>query len=173
MNSDATLATVRAMTPADWPAVRAIYEDGIATRNATFETTPREWDEWNAGHLEACRLVAVHHDAVVGWAALSPISKRAVYSGVAEVSIYVAAQARGQGIGRRLLGELISSAEGAGIWTLQAAVFPENLATIRLHRAAGFREVGRRERIGQLSGRWRDTILLERRSSTVGTDNGA
>ena len=160
--------TIRAMTFADWPAVQAIYVEGIATGNATFETRPRDWDEWNSGHLEVGRLVAVRNHAIRGWAALSPVSKREVYTGVAEVSIYVAAPARGQGVGKALLASLIEHAEDAGIWMLQAVVFPENHATLRLHKSAGFREVGRRERIGRHFGRWRDTVVLERRSARVG-----
>jgi phosphinothricin acetyltransferase len=160
--------TIRRMTFADWPAVQSIYAEGIATGNATFETRPRAWDEWDAGHHGVGRLVAVRNDVILGWAALSPVSKREVYAGVAEVSIYVAAPARGQGIGKALLASVIEHAEDAGMWTLQAAVFPENHATLRLHKSAGFSEVGRRERIGQHFGRWRDTVLLERRSARVG-----
>jgi phosphinothricin acetyltransferase len=160
--------TIRPVTVADWPAVQAIYAEGIATGNATFETVPREWDEWNSGHHEVGRLVAVRSDVILGWAALSPVSKREVYAGVAEVSVYVAATARSQGIGKALLASVIEHAEDAGLWTLQAAVFPENHATLRLHKSAGFREVGRRERIGRHFGRWRDTVLLERRSARVG-----
>jgi phosphinothricin acetyltransferase len=161
---------IREMAASDWPSVRAIHEEGIATRNATFETQPREWDEWDAAHHERCRFVAVRAGTVVGWAATSPVSKRPVYAGVAEVSIYIAAAARGQGVGRRLLDSLIAAAETNGVWTLQAGVFPENEATLRLHEGAGFRAVGRRERIGRHFGRWRDTILLERRSARVGVD---
>ena len=154
----------------DWPAVRAIHREGIATGNATFEVEPaRDWEAWDHGHLPHSRLVAeAQGGAVLGWAALSPVSARFAYRGVAEVSIYVASAARGRGIGTGLLAELIDASEAAGIWTLQAAVFPENEATIRLHRAAGFREVGRRERIGEHHGRWRDTVLLERRSERAG-----
>jgi phosphinothricin acetyltransferase len=157
------------MTPEDWPSVHRIYLEGIATQEATFETTvAQDWQSWDESHLHHSRMVAVRDGTVVGWAALSPVSRRTVYRGVAEVSVYVAVNARHQGIGTRLLAELITASEEAGIWTLQAAVFPENRATVRLQRAAGFREVGRRERIGKHHGRWRDTILLERRSDTVG-----
>jgi phosphinothricin acetyltransferase len=155
------------LTPADWPAVRAIFEEGIATGNATFETAASEWPEWDAKHLPDCRLVASHAGEILGWAALSPVSARPVYRGVAEVSVYVAARARGRGIGKALLAALIAESERHGIWTMQAGIFPENTASIRLHRKAGFRIVGRRERIGCLRGTWRDTVLLERRSAIV------
>lgn len=153
-----------------WPAVRAIYEAGIATGQATFTTEAPSWEDWDAGHLVPCRLVATAPDgAVLGWAALSPVSGRCVYAGVAEVSIYVAAEARGLGVGRQLLAALVLAAEQNGLWTLQAGIFPENAASLALHAGQGFRTVGRRERIGQLRGRWHDTLLLERRSGVVGT----
>jgi phosphinothricin acetyltransferase len=156
------------MTAADWGAVRAIYREGIATGNATFETGAPEWTEWDARHLAHSRLVAREGADVVGWAALSPVSSRCVYGGVAEVSLYVAAGARGRGIGTALLEALIAASERHGIWTLQAGIFPENAASIAVHRRAGFRMVGTRERIGRLNGVWRDTVLLERRSAVVG-----
>ena len=156
-----------AMTASDWGAVRAIYVEGIATGNATFETAPPEWDRWDAAHLAACRLVAKVEGEILGWAALSPVSSRKVYAGVAEVSVYVGEQARGQGVGRALLQSLIEHSACNGIWTLQAGIFPENTASIALHQKAGFRVVGRRERIGCLNGQWRDVLLLERRSKTV------
>jgi phosphinothricin acetyltransferase len=156
------------MTAGDWPAVRSIYEDGIATRNATFETFAPEWEAWDAARRPDCRLVARVDGQVVGWAALSPYSSRFAYRGVGEVSVYVAGSARGKGIGRALLRALIDSAEAAGVWTLQAGIFPENDASIRLHASEGFREVGRRERIGQLAGQWHDVVLMERRSASVG-----
>ena len=158
------------MTAAHWPAVCAIYEQGLATGNATFATAAPTWDEWNASHLANCRLVAVgpRGGPVLGWAALSPVSSRCVYGGVAEASLYVATAARGQGVGRQLLGGLVAKSEQNGLWTLQSSIFPENTASVRLHEAAGFRQVGRRERIGQLRGQWRDTLLLERRSALVG-----
>jgi len=159
---------VEPMTAADWESVRAIYVEGIATGNATFEQTAPDWNTWDAAHRPSCRLVARSGDRVLGWAALNRASARTVYAGVAEVSIYVAGSARGQGVGRQLLARLIRESEGAGIWTLQAGIFPENTASVRLHIAAGFREVGRRERIGCMNGRWRDTVLLERRSAIVG-----
>ena len=161
---------IEQMQPDDWPFVRSIYLEGIATGNATFETEAPSREEWNASHLVSVRLVARDEDRLIGWAALSEISRRQVYSGVAEVSVYVAHDSRGKGVGRALLEQLIAESEQNGIWTLQASVFPENVATIALHRACGFREVGRRERISKLNGSWRDTILLERRSKSVGSD---
>lgn len=152
------------MTKEDWPAVRAIYEQGIATRQATFETASPSWDTWDARHLTEPRLLAERDGEVVGWAALSPVSRRPCYAGVVEESVYVAEQARGQGVGVALLSRLCAAAEGAGIWTIQTSIFPENVASIELHRRCGFRVVGTRERIGQLDGVWRDTVLMERRS---------
>lgn len=160
--------SIETMLPADWPAVRAIYEEGIATGHATFEMTAPEWKKWDAGHRPDCRLVARNNNEVLGWAALSPVSGRCVYAGVAEVSVYVASAARGLGVGRGLLSALIDVAEQADIWTLQAGIFPENTASIALHRTCGFREVGRREHLGQMNGVWRDVALLERRSKVVG-----
>lgn len=164
---------VRAMRASDWPAVKRAYAEGIATSQATFETAPPEdYETWSAGRLPTCRLVAHPPDDwadVLGWAALSPISSRPVYRGVAEVGIYVAERARGRGVGRALMGALIAASEAAGIWTLQSSVFPENRATRRLHEEFGFREVGYRERIGLHHGVWRDTLLLERRSRVAGT----
>jgi L-amino acid N-acyltransferase YncA len=159
---------IEAMQNEDWDAVRAIYREGIATGNATFETDVPEWEAWDKGHLRACRLVAKVDGQVVGWAALTPYSSRRAYAGVAGLSIYVSPTARGQGIGRALLGALIEASEQAGLWTLQAGIFPENAASLTLHRACGFREVGRRERIGRLNGVWRDVVLMERRSKVVG-----
>jgi phosphinothricin acetyltransferase len=156
------------MQPADWPQVRRIYLEGIATGDATFETEAPSWERWNDAHLAFARLVARSESEVTGWAALSPVSSRRVYAGVAETSVYVGLDSRGQGIGRALLEALIQASESNGIWTLQAGIFPENRASIRLHQALGFREVGRRERIGQQNGVWRDTLLLERRSAIVG-----
>jgi phosphinothricin acetyltransferase len=156
------------LTAADWPFIRAIYEEGVAAGNATFETTVPDWTAWDAAHRPDCRLVARRNGAIVGWAALSPVSRRPVYAGVAEVSVYVAASARGCGVGRLLLAALIEASEAAGVWTLQASIFPENEASIALHLACGFRLVGRRERVGLHYGIWRDTLLLERRSDRVG-----
>jgi phosphinothricin acetyltransferase len=158
---------IRALTRADWPAVAAVYEEGIATRLATFETAAPGWAEWDAAHLAGHRLVAEETGEVVGFAALAPSSARAVYRGVAEESVYVAERARGRGIGRALLDLLITGSERDGIWTLQAGVFPENRASLALHHACGFRTVGLRERIGRLDGAWRDVVLLERRSEEV------
>jgi len=159
---------IRAMAAADWEAVRAIYLEGIATGNATFETSAPEWERWNAAHRADCRLVACDDTGVVGFAALSPVSARAVYAGVAEVSVYVSERSRGTGVGAALLRELIRASETAGIWTLNAGIFPENTASLMLHGRCGFREVGRRERIAQHHGKWRDVVLMERRSATVG-----
>ena len=155
---------------AQWPQVREIYLQGIATGLTTFETRAPSWEQWDQGHLAFGRLVALAPAEVCGWAALGAISARPAYAGVAEVSVYVGAQARGQGVGRLLLERLIIEAEQNSIWTLQASIFPENLASVRLHTRCGFREVGTRRRIGQLSGVWRDTVLFERRSRVVGAD---
>ena len=148
--------------------MRAIYQEGIATGQATFEQGVPAWDGWDKARLPCCRLVARRDAMVLGWAALSPVSTRAVYAGVAEVSVYVGERHRGQGIGRLLLEALVGAAEAAGLWTLQAGIFPENAASVALHQACGFRVVGRRERLGQLQGVWRDVLLLERRSAVVG-----
>lgn len=163
---------IRALTPADWPSVKRIYQEGIDGGNATFETGVPEWLIWDKNHRQDCRLAAVLGGAVVGWAALSPASARQVYAGVAEVSVYVAESARGQGIGKRLLSALVVVAEQAGVWTLQAGILRENLASIKLHESCGFRQVGYRERLGQLKGVWRDVVLMERRSHVVGNASG-
>lgn len=155
---------------AHWDSVRAIYEEGLATGNASFETTSPAWDAWDSSHLASPRLVAVDDGGIVGWTALAPVSRRAVYAGVAEVSVYVRAFARGRGTGHLLLDEVIRRSEAAGIWTLTAGIFPENAASCRLHVAHGFRLVGRRERIGRHRGVWRDTLLFERRSKSVGAE---
>ena len=155
------------MRAEDWPAVRAIYEEGIREGNATFETEAPSWEAWDVAHPDF-RLVAERDGAVAGWAALSGVSERCCYRGVGEVSVYVAAITRGAGVGRALLDELVSRSEAAGFWTLQAGIFPENEASLRLHRACGFRDIGVRERLGQLDGRWRDVVFLERRSERVG-----
>jgi phosphinothricin acetyltransferase len=161
---------IRTLTADDWNAVRAIYLDGIATGQATFETHAPSWAEWNGAHLPVPRLVASSENHVLGWAALSPVSSRAVYAGVAEVSVYVASNSLGKGIGGALLGALVAESEKNAIWTLQASIFPENVASISLHKTCSFREVGRRERIGKMNGVWRDTVLLERRSKLAGID---
>jgi phosphinothricin acetyltransferase len=159
---------IHPLSPADWPAVRAIYLEGIATGNATFEREAPEWEAWSAAHIPECRLVASIDGKIAGWAALSPVSSRCVYAGVAEVSVYVATVARGKGAGTALLAALIEASEARGIWTLQAGIFPENTASVALFTKAGFRVAGHRERIGRMDGRWRDTLLLERRSAVVG-----
>jgi L-amino acid N-acyltransferase YncA len=159
---------IEAMRQSDWSAVAAIYAEGIASGQATFETAVPAWAEWDGAHRADCRLVARRADQVVAWAALSPVSRRQVYAGVAEVSLYVAAAARRQGIGRALLQALIAASERQGLWTLQAGVLAENQASLALCQTCGFRVVGRRERLGQLHGVWRDVILLERRSQVVG-----
>src|SRR5882762_8173241 len=162
--------TLEKMQPADWPFVKKIYEEGIATGNATFQTSAPEWEEWTNSHLQNSRIIAKENNQILGWAALSPVSGRCVYAGVAEVSVYVAESARGRGVGRALLEALVRASEDEGIWTLQAGIFPENLASLAVHRRCGFRDVGRRERLGRLGGAWRDVLLLERRSPRVGTD---
>ena len=160
---------IEVISSGDWPGVRAIYEEGIATGLGTFETVAPSWEEWNAARSPHSRLVA-REQAILGWAALSPVSKRACYAGVAEVGIYLVAAARGRGIGDTLLNALIESAETHGIWTLQGATIAENAASLALQAKCGFRVVGRRERIGKLNGVWRDTILTERRSTKIGID---
>jgi L-amino acid N-acyltransferase YncA len=167
MVGDLAPMEIDALGPGDWSAVRAIYEAGIATGNATFETTVPDWEAWDAAHLAGHRLVARHGGRVVGWTALAPVSDRCAYAGVAEDSIYVAPDAQGHGVGRELLAAVVASAERAGIWTVQTGIFPENQPSIRLHQACGFRVVGRRERLGRLNGRWRDVLLLERRSPQI------
>lgn len=152
----------------DWEAVRKIYEEGIATGNATVEPDAPPWERWDSDHRRDCRLVAKDSEQVIGWAALSPVSSRKVYSGVAEVSVYIAEQFRGRGVGKTLLNSLVAASESAGVWTLQASILVENEASIALHSACGFRTVGARERIGRLHGRWRDTLLMERRSDVAG-----
>jgi L-amino acid N-acyltransferase YncA len=159
---------IDALRPSDWDAVRAIYQEGIATRNATFETAAPDWEEWDAAHLPFARLVARAGDEVLGWAALSPVSSRACYAGVAEASLYVAQKHWRHGVGGALLDASIEASEQNGVWTLQASIFPENSPSLALVKRCGFREVGRRERIAQLDGVWRDVILLERRSRIAG-----
>jgi len=163
----ATAVELRDLRPEDWPEVASIFEDGIRAGNATFETEAPVWEAWDASHLPGHRLVAVDDGRVVGWAALSPVSERCCYSGVAEDSVYVARGQEGRGIGGALLRQLIAGAERAGIWTIQAGVFPENTASVQLHVRCGFRIVGVRERLGKQHGAWRDVVLLERRSKEV------
>ena len=161
-----TRMAIRELRPEDWPACARIYEEGMLTGNATFETAVPSWEAWDAGHLSEHRLVVTLDGDVVGWAALSAVSDRCCYAGVAEHSIYIAERARGLGFGRQLLAALIASSEAGGFWTLQSGVFPENEASIALHTALGFRVVGVRERLGRAHGVWRDVVLLERRSET-------
>lgn len=161
------ICIIESMGTKDWEAVREIYEEGIATGNATVETHAPPWERWNSVHRPDCRLVARDGERVVGWAALSPVSDREAYAGVAEVSVYVADSSRGNGVGKLLLHSLVSASESAGVWTLQASIFVENEASITIHAACGFRTVGIRERIGRLNGRWRDTLLMERRSNVA------
>jgi L-amino acid N-acyltransferase YncA len=176
--------TITKLLAEHWPAVKAIYEEGIATGNATFQMEAPEWATWDAAHLPHSRLVALSEPrpitsspdpqqsapseppVVLGWAALSPVSSRPVYAGVAEVSVYITAGQRGRKIGECLLGMLIAESEQHGIWTLQASIFPENVASLRIHARCGFRQIGYRERIGQMHGVWRDTVLVERRAAT-------
>lgn len=159
---------IRAMQPGDWEAVERIYGEGLDTGHATFETEVPDWAAWDAAHIEVCRLVVESGGEVVAWAALSPVSRRNVYRGVAEHSIYVAPDVRGRGVGRLLLRALIDSSENAGFWTLQTSIFPENEASVTLHTSEGFRILGIRERVGRHYGAWRDTVLMERRSPVVG-----
>jgi len=159
--------SVRDLRSEDWPEVGRIFAEGIATRNATFETEVPSWEEWGRAHLDEHRFIATEGDHILGSVALAPFSPRGCYAGVAEVSVYVSSEARGQGVGASLLEAIVESSERAGIWTLQAGIFPENLASVALFQRFGFRVLGRQERIGQLDGVWRDVLLLERRSEVV------
>ena len=159
---------IATLLPAHWEEVKNIYLQGIATGHATFQTGAPTWEEWDKGHLATCRLVATQADAVCGWAALTPVSGRCVYAGVAEVSVYVGENFRGQGVGHQLLESLITQSESQNIWTLQAGIFPENVASVKLHEKLGFRIVGLRERLAKMNGTWRNVYLLERRSQVVG-----
>ena len=159
---------IEPLASSDWDDVRRIYAEGIATGNATLETGVPSWETWDGAHRADSRLVARASGRVLGWAALSPVSERCAYGGVAEVSVYVAASARGKGVGRRLLEELVRASEDAGVWTLQAGIFPENRASLAIHELSGFRVVGVRQKLGKLSGVWRDVALLERRSPCIG-----
>jgi phosphinothricin acetyltransferase len=159
--------TILALEREHWAGVAHVYDEGIATRNATFETEVPTWEAWDSSHLADHRFVALREGEVVGWAAVSPVSGRCCYAGVVESSVYVAEAARGQGVGRRLLKALIDSTEAAGIWTIEAGMFPENEGSIRLHEAVGFERVGTHKRLGKLDGVWRDVLMLERRSPIV------
>ena len=168
MDHHATVLSIEEMGKDDWPAVRAVYEEGIATGQATFERRAPEWGAWDREHLAQCRLVAFRNGGVVAWAALAPVSSRQVYRGVAEVSMYVAATERGSGVGRALGEALVEASERAGIWTLEGWIFPENRASLALCGSFGCRVVGVRERLGKMGDRWRDVLLVERRSSATG-----
>jgi L-amino acid N-acyltransferase YncA len=163
-----TRVDIRDLRPEHWPEVASIFQAGIDTGHATFETAPPSWEQWDRAHLPGLRLVATDDGRVLGWAALSRVSTRPCYAGVAEVSVYVALDASRRGVGRALLEALIARSEDAGIWTVQAGIFPENTASLALHEKCGFRIVGTRERIGELHGVWRDVVLMERRSRRVG-----
>ena len=165
--ADPDRIVIEAMRPDDWADVALIYRRGLDTGDASFETEVPAWETWDAAHLTEPRLVARAGERLLGWAALSPVSDRCVYGGVAEDSVYVDPAAAGRGVGTALLTELAARAEQAGIWTLQAGIFPENRASIALHQRCGFRIVGVRERLGQHHGRWRDVVLLERRSEAI------
>tara|TARA_B100000676_G_C17943123_1_gene767615 strand:- start:342 stop:884 length:543 start_codon:yes stop_codon:yes gene_type:complete len=167
---------IRNMTSMDASRVLEIYQQGIDTGHATFQAAAPTWEAWDSSHLRSCRLVATYDGGIVGWAAVSPVSRRPVYEGVAELSLYIASARRGRGLGARLLGALINLSEADGIWTLQAGIFPENQASLALHKRCGFREVGRRRQVGLMSfgplaGHWRDVVLLERRSTVIGQAN--
>lgn len=159
---------LRAMIASDWEAVASIYTDGIATGFATFETSVPSYEAWNETHMQSCRIVATQNETILGWAALSAVSSRCVYGGVAEVSIYIKKDSRGMGVGKFLMKNLITESEQIGLWTLQSGIFPENEGSIELHKKVGFRYIGKRERVGKLHGIWKDNILFEKRSKTIG-----
>jgi phosphinothricin acetyltransferase len=159
---------LRTMMASDWEDVAAIYEEGIATGFATFEINVPKYAVWNEAHMQTCRIIATHNEKIVGWAALSPVSSRCVYGGVAEVSVYIKKDSRGIGVGKLLLESLIKESESAGLWTLQSGIFPENEGSIKLHKKVGFRFIGKRERVGKLNGVWKDNVLFEKRSTTIG-----
>ncbi|MGM9986447.1 MAG: GNAT family N-acetyltransferase [Bacillaceae bacterium] len=170
MGEECMNIVIQPMKSTDWPMVKDIYVEGIQTGNATFQQEAPSWEEWDHSHVQTSRLVAWLNDKIVGWAALSPTSSRCVYAGVAEVSVYVGGQARGLGVGGRLLDQLIQSSEHDGFWTLQSGIFPENAASIAIHKKYGFEVLGTRKRIGKMNGTWRDVVLMERRSQLVGMD---
>lgn len=161
---------IEPLTGEDWQQVCEIYKEGIATGNATLEINVPEWEEWNVAHLKECRFVAKEGNTLAGWAALTPVSGRCVYAGVAEVSVYIREQFRGYGIGKLLLEELVRSSEQRGIWTIQAGILKENTASIELHKKCGFKVLGVREKLGKLNGLWRDVVLMERRSTIAGIE---
>jgi L-amino acid N-acyltransferase YncA len=161
---------IQNMQPAHWQFVKAIYEEGIVTGHATFETQSPGWEDWNEAHLQEPRLIALDHDQITGWAALTPVSGRCIYAGVAEVSVYVGKDQRGKGVGKTLLRALVEASEKNNFWTLQAGIFPENTSSLKIHETCGFRIIGCREKIGKMNGIWRNTFLLERRSGLVGID---
>lgn len=161
---------IRNMKSSDWKQVSQIYLEGIATGFATFEQGIPSYEAWDTSHIKQCRLVAEANSEIHGWAALSPVSSRCVYGGVGEVSVYVSAKSRGTGVGLLLLKQLIANSETAGYWTIQSGIFPENQASINLHKKAGFRYIGKRERIGKIDGIWKDNLLFEKRSKTIGID---
>lgn len=158
---------IRKLLAEDWDQVKLIYQKGIDTGNATFQTSAPSWEDWDQSHLASCRIVMQEDSKVIGWAALTPVSSRCVYAGVAEVSVYVDPAHSGKGIGLNLLNELVRQSEAEGIWTLQAGIFPENAASLSIHEKAGFKILGTREKIGKQNGIWRDTVLLERRSPVI------
>lgn len=164
------MVTIRPMNNSDWSAVSKIYEDGIKTGYATFETSVPSFEDWDENHLSSCRFIAERDGVAIGWAALSPVSSRCVYGGVAEVSVYVDTAYHGLGVGKMLMENLIHKSEKEGLWTLQSGIFPENHGSIRLHEKVGFRKIGYREKVGKLHGVWKDNLLFERRSTTVGRD---
>jgi phosphinothricin acetyltransferase len=161
---------LRAMTPNDWSEVARIYEEGLETGNATFQQEVPTWEEWNSGHVKSCRIAAFINETMAGWAALSAVSSRAVYAGVAEVSVYIGKDFRGMRIGDQLMKNLVDESEKEGFWTLQSSIFPENEASVKLHEKYGFRTMGYRERVGKMNGIWRDTVIMERRSKVIGVD---
>ena len=160
----------RKLKRTDWEQVSKIYKEGLDTGNATFETNVPNWNDWNNGHISDCRIIVEIENKIVGWSALSPVSSRCVYGGVAEVSVYVSTKFSGQKIGTKLLERLIAESENYGIWTLQAGIFAENKGSIIIHERLGFRKIGYREKIGKMNGSWRDTTLLERRSDKIGVE---
>jgi L-amino acid N-acyltransferase YncA len=171
MNNNHIEVRFRSLRKKDWDSVAEIYKQGIESGNATFETEIPSWDKWDSKHLKTCRIATEYEKKVIAWAALVPVSDRKVYSGVAEITIYVSNKYQGLKIGTKLLEKMILESEKAGIWTLQAVIFPGNTASLKIHQKHGFREVGYREKIGKMNGNWRDTILLERRSKVVGTNS--